>query len=78
MIDCSSPVSIERKEDKISFNGSVKQYRTFRKQFDKLLFSMIQPVAAKLPQEATIHKILRSGFDSDSESSVSHSRSRRS
>jgi hypothetical protein len=49
IIDCSSPVSIERKNDKISFNGSVKQYRTFRKQLDKLLFSMIQPVAAKIP-----------------------------
>jgi hypothetical protein len=71
MIDCANPVAIERSLDKISFQGSVKQFRTFRHALDKLLFSMLQPVAARLPQEAQSHKLIRMGFDSNDDSSDS-------
>ena len=52
IIDCAEPVSIERREANIVFNGSVGQYRKLRRNVSNLLHGALVPMASRVAFDA--------------------------
>lgn len=67
IIDCQTPVSIDRREDKIHFVGSVGQFRTFRRNIHRLLIDSLVPMASRIPYDSQANLMQMMGMFSDDE-----------
>jgi hypothetical protein len=71
IIDCTTPVSIDRREDKIQFVGSVGQFRTFRRNIQRLLIDSLDPMASRIPFDSQANLMQMMGMFSDDEDAES-------
>lgn len=74
LVDCPSPIAIERRGESIFFHGSIGQYRKLRRALSRLLFDLLVPMSDSIPYEAQAHKLLSMGIDSEASSQISSPR----
>lgn len=67
VVDASSPIQIERRDDAVHFVGSVKQFRTFRRNLSDLIFDQLVPMASKQPFDAPGHVLAMKGEEEEEE-----------